>query len=149
MRFPFNLRVYGIVHDQGRILVTREHFRSGLVINKFPGGGVEFGEGIVDALKRELDEELRIKDPSLDHFYTTDFFQRSAFNEDEQLIAVYYSCPFEAVDLEPIEYADEAEDVRLLEKRWVEMENINPQLFTFPVDKYVAELILSRKDSFI
>ena len=54
-----NIRSYGLIIYQKRILVTNE------VINnyhatKFPGGGVESNETPEDALKRELYEELRL-----------------------------------------------------------------------------------------
>ena len=49
----FNIRVYGFLLDDGRVLVTDE-FRLGIYMTKFPGGGLHFGEGTVDCLKREL-----------------------------------------------------------------------------------------------
>ena len=56
----FNIRVYGIlINDKKQILVADEYIRGGLY-TKFPGGGLEFGEGTRDCLKRELKEELGI-----------------------------------------------------------------------------------------
>jgi hypothetical protein len=47
----FNLRVYGIViNDKKQILVADEYIRGGFY-TKFPGGGLEFGEGTRDCLK--------------------------------------------------------------------------------------------------
>ena len=56
----FNIRVYGILKDsQNRILVTDEFIR-GNYFTKFPGGGLEFGEGTRDCLKREFKEEANL-----------------------------------------------------------------------------------------
>jgi 8-oxo-dGTP pyrophosphatase MutT (NUDIX family) len=75
----FNVRVYGILlGENGQVLVTDELIR-GAYITKFPGGGLEFGEGTRDCLKREFKEEMDLDVEVGDHLYTTDFFQMSAF----------------------------------------------------------------------
>ena len=86
----FNLRVYGIlINDKKQILVADEYIRGGFY-TKFPGGGLEFGEGTRDCLKRELKEELGIEAEIGDHIYTTDYFQMSAFRPEDQIISIYY-----------------------------------------------------------
>src|ERR1700759_2553003 len=86
----FNLRVYGIlIRDNGDILVSDEYIR-GNYFTKFPGGGLEFGEGTRDCLKREFKEEIDLEVEVGDHIYTTDFFQMSAFNSQHQIISIYY-----------------------------------------------------------
>ena len=57
---------------------------------KFPGGGLEFGEGTRDCLKREFKEEMDLDVEVGDHIYTTDFFQISAFNPEHQIVSIYY-----------------------------------------------------------
>ncbi|MFN5910799.1 MAG: NUDIX domain-containing protein, partial [Bacteroidota bacterium] len=57
----FNLRVYGIlINDRDEVLVSDE-CRNGFSFTKFPGGGVEVGEGFPQALEREFEEELGIR----------------------------------------------------------------------------------------
>src|SRR5687767_1809370 len=94
----FNVRVYGILlGDNKEVLVSDEFIRGGYY-TKFPGGGLEFGEGTRDCLKREFKEEMDLDVRIGDHIYTTDFFQMSAFSPDQQIIAIYYF----AHALEPI-----------------------------------------------
>src|SRR5688500_1264280 len=94
----FNVRVYGILlDDKKQVLVSDEYIRGGYY-TKLPGGGLEFGEGTRDCLKREFKEEMNLEVEVGDHIYTTDFFQMSAFNPQHQLISIYYF----ARALEPI-----------------------------------------------
>src|SRR5687768_1363505 len=88
--FRFNVRVYGIlVNEQKQVLVSDELIR-GKEYTKFPGGGLEFGEGTRDCLKREFLEEMNLQVDVGQHLYTTDFFQQSAFNPAHQILSIYY-----------------------------------------------------------
>ena len=50
----FNIRVYGLlINEQKQVLVSDELIR-GSYITKFPGGGLEFGEGTRNCLQREF-----------------------------------------------------------------------------------------------
>src|SRR5829696_6537669 len=86
----FNIRVYGIlINDQKQVLVSDEFIR-GKQYTKFPGGGLEYGEGTRDCLRREFLEEMNLKVEVGEHLYTTDHFQQSAFNPEHQIISIYY-----------------------------------------------------------
>lgn len=64
--------VVGVLHEGGQFLVIRrsEKVRApGLIC--FPGGGVELGEGLEQAVRRELMEELGLPVVVLGHFWTT------------------------------------------------------------------------------
>ena len=52
----FSCRVYGVLRDGHKVLLTRSRFGESTFIN-FPGGGVELEEGPGDALRREFVEE--------------------------------------------------------------------------------------------
>ncbi|SHM18062.1 NUDIX domain-containing protein [Mucilaginibacter sp. OK098] len=143
--YPFNVRVYGIlINDAGEVLISDEQ-EYGMRFTKFPGGGLEFGEGLTDGLKREFVEECNINIEVISHFYTTDFFVKSAFN-DSQIISVYYIVK----NIDPINFAiktvvfdfDGEGDV-LQAFRWVKLTDLNPDDFVFPTDKHVAELLIN------
>ncbi|HQY41142.1 MAG TPA: NUDIX domain-containing protein, partial [Ferruginibacter sp.] len=86
----FNVRVYGIlINEKKQVLVSDEYIR-GQYYTKFCGGGLEFGEGTRDCLKREFLEEMNLNIEVTRHLYTTDFFQKSAFHPQQQIISIYY-----------------------------------------------------------
>src|SRR4051812_47529929 len=86
----FNIRVYGIlINEYNRVLVTDELIK-GHEITKFPGGGLEFGEGTIDCIVREFMEETNNVVEVVEHFYTTDYFQVSAYDKSHQIISIYY-----------------------------------------------------------
>lgn len=85
----FTIRVYGLwIHDE-KILLCKEKVQ-GRQVTKFPGGGLEYGEGTTDCLLREFREELHAEIHVLQHFYTTDFFVENAFRPGEQVLSIYY-----------------------------------------------------------
>lgn len=87
--FLFNVRVYGIlINEHGEVLISDERTEN-VSFTKFPGGGLEYGEGLIDALKREFMEETGLEIEVLQHIYTTDFYEKSSFNES-QIISIYY-----------------------------------------------------------
>src|SRR5437868_15346762 len=86
----FNIRVYGILINEKKQVLVSDEFILGAYYTKFCGGGLEKGEGTIDCLKREFMEEMDLKIEVTRHLYTTDFYQRSAFNPDHQIISIYY-----------------------------------------------------------
>ena len=146
--FRFNIRVYGIlINEQQQVLVSDEFIR-GKYYTKFPGGGLEFGEGTRDCLKREFLEEMNLNVEIGDHIYTTDFFQLSAFNPDHQIVSIYYYAralepircairttpfQFDAAQLEVYNATGETETFRFID--WNEFSD---EQVTLPIDKIVA-----------
>lgn len=139
----FNVRVYGLlINEQNQILLVDEE-EQGYRFTKFPGGGLEFGEGLADALKREFMEECNTEINVLEHFYTTDFFVKSAFN-NSQLISVYYrvglaSALNVAVKTKLFDFTDAGDE--LLAFRWKNLDELRPEDITFPIDQHVVELL--------
>jgi len=147
----FNLRVYGIlINEQQQVLVSDELIRGSYII-KFPGGGLEFGEGTRDCLQREFMEEMNLKVEIGEHIYTTDYFQISAFNPQHQIISIYYFAKaleeikaplrnkpfdFDEQQMKVYEATKETETFRLID--W---DDFSAESVTLPIDKVVASLI--------
>ena len=53
----FNVRVYALCILNNKLLTLKEPFAEKMV-TKLPGGGLEFGEGTAECLKREFKEEI-------------------------------------------------------------------------------------------
>lgn len=141
----FTIRIYGLLIDEQSqsILLSKEQIGS-FGFTKFPGGGLEFGEGPKDCLVREFMEEVNIDIEVGPHVYTTDFFQPSAFKANDQLIAIYYQvytqAPMSAIRLDQfdIENNGRIEQQQFL---WVPLTQLQPTMLTFPVDQHVVSLI--------
>ncbi|XCI75648.1 MAG: NUDIX hydrolase [Flavobacteriales bacterium] len=129
-----NIRVYGILEYRGKILLIEESYLQQIIV-KFPGGGLNFGEGLIDALKREFLEELDLPIVIRSHFYTLDFFQPSAFCKQEQFLAIYYKVYTH--DL----YRLKILDPKIIRLYWTPLESLDEDILTLPVDKKVVTLL--------
>lgn len=141
--YPFNIRVYGLlINEQDQILISDEE-EYGFRFSKFPGGGLEYGEGLIDALKREFIEECNAEMEVIEHFYTTDFFCKSVFNES-QVISIYYivknSAPLNLNFKDNVFDFDSDGDI-LQAFRWKNIAELNEDDVTFPTDQKVIELL--------
>lgn len=148
----FNVRVYGILIDSQERLLVSDEFIRGAYITKLPGGGLEIGEGTRDGLAREFMEEANLHITVGDHFYTTDFFQISAFNNTDQIISIYYlvhsdktetiNAKVKAFDFLPEQVADAKGTAEHL--RWVPLSELTEDTMTLPIDKVAIKLLLSK-----
>jgi 8-oxo-dGTP diphosphatase len=140
----FNVRVYGLlINDNNEVLISDEQ-EYGMRFTKFPGGGLEYGEGLIEGLKREFVEECNTGVEVISHFYTTDFFVKSAFN-DSQIISIYYlvkSVSDLRFTTKTMVFDFDGEGDTLQAFRWVKLSNLTIDDFTFPTDQYVANLLI-------
>lgn len=147
----FNIRVYGLLLNEAKQVLVSDELIRGAYITKFPGGGLEFGEGTRDCLQREFMEEVNLKVTIGEHLYTTDFYQQSAFNPAHQIISIYYF----AHALEPIQaplrnkpFDFDEREIELYNKtgetetfRFIDWNEFSADAVTLPIDKVVAELL--------
>ena len=146
-----NLRVYGVlINEKKQVLVSDEYIRGGYY-TKFPGGGLELGEGTRDCLKREFKEEMNLAVEIGDHLYTTDFYQVSAFNPAHQIISIYYTVnALEeiTVPLRTKEFDFDEQQMEIYNRikmtetfRFIDWNDFSAEKVTLPIDKIVASMI--------
>ena len=144
----FNIRVYALIlNDEGDVLLSDEYVLD-RKMTKFPGGGMHFGEGPADCILREALEEFGQEIEIIEHFYTTDFFQRALFYKDHQLISIYYRAKFR--DPPMFRISDRPFDFLALENgsqsfRWSNIDILTNEDLSFPIDKHVLGLLKNNK----
>lgn len=145
--FLFNVRVYGIlINEDNQVLISDERTQS-VSFTKFPGGGLEYGEGIIDALKREFMEECNVQIEIIKHLYTTDFFEKSSFN-DSQIISIYYQVKALApigicLKQNPFDFDEEDTNYDKMEAfRFVDVKMLQKDSLTFKTDQVAWENFL-------
>ncbi len=131
-----NIRIYATVVKDRKVLALHEEY-AGEYLMKFPGGGLEFGESVLECLHREFEEELNLKIQNIEHLYTQEDFLVSRFRENEQLLSIYYLA--EIVDENELLIMDPC-----IEKiEWVSLDtNENP--FLLPIDRIAFEKLKAR-----
>ena len=140
----FVIRVYAIIINEKHEALLSDEYMLDTLMTKFPGGGLEFGEGPVDCLRREAIEEFGQEIEILSHFYTTDFYQKSLFHDNAQLICIYYMAKFVA----PIQFKisdksfDFSENINGSQSfRWRSIKELEPNELTYPIDRKVVGLL--------
>ena len=129
----FNARCYALIRsNKNRVLVMMERWQ-GVGLNKFPGEGLELGEGLLECIYREIDEEfLESERLNYKHLYTPTHCFASRFKPTEQLLLNYFASE---------ELANEElwtlipGDENLLGMKWLELKAENASWFTLESDR--------------
>lgn len=136
------IRIYGILLHDEKVLISDEYIKKNK-ITKFPGGGLQFGEGTIDALKREFIEELRQPVEIIRHYYTTDFFVASSFHVRTQVISIYYL--LRALGNIVFQTSSVPHDYVLREGsqsfRWLHYKQVNEEQFSLIIDRKVGDML--------
>lgn len=140
----FNVRVYGLIFNEQKEVLLADEYQMDMKMTKFPGGGLQFGEGTIDCLRREAMEEFGQDIEVTGHFYTLDYFQPSMFYTDYQLLSIYYKAKFP----KPVQFkiSDKPFDFSELKNgnisfRWKPVDYMSSADMTLPVDKVVADML--------
>lgn len=141
----FNIRVYGIHINQANEVLLADEYQLDTRMTKFPGGGLKFGEGPADCLKREAIEELGQEIDIIRHFYTTDFFQKALYYDDHQLISIYYLMKFKRsvrfkISTKAFDFPEDKNGN--ISFRFLPVEKLKSTDLTFPIDRIVATMII-------
>lgn len=138
----FTIRVYGLLINQYNEILISDEYVLETNMTKFPGGGLEFGEGPVDCLQREFKEECNGQEiENIRHYYTTDFYQKALFFEDTQILSIYYLADLK----KPLQFkiSEKPFDFEIMNNlgqsfRWVKIKDLKEGDITFPIDKFVV-----------
>jgi len=151
----FNIRVYILLLDEQReSLLLSDEIVDGGHYTKFPGGGLEYGEGILDCLHREALEEFGQDVEVIRQFYTSENFVESRFVPGDQIICVYYECALQAdhngrrlprfrVAERPFDFVEFRE--REESFRWRRLDEIEPEEMSLPLDREVLARLLEER----
>jgi 8-oxo-dGTP pyrophosphatase MutT (NUDIX family) len=146
----YNIRVYALLLNERKEILLSDEYQMDMKMVKFPGGGMEKGEGTIDCLQREAMEEFGQSLINISHFYTTDYYQPALFFKDTQLVSIYYLADFS----EEIQFRVSRKSFDILDMkngqqsfRWVPLSNIKEEDLTFPIDRKVIRLLKDQAGS--
>jgi ADP-ribose pyrophosphatase YjhB (NUDIX family) len=150
----FNVRVYMVVTrtsertGEQEVLVSYERLPMGGVM-KFPGGGLEWGEGAKACIRREAIEELGQAVQVGELLHVSEGAHVSSFDPSHQVVAVHYEATLEG----PVAFDDDGvlEDVfgkriALMTQRlgWRNVHELAARDFSFASDREAWEAWLRR-----
>ncbi|MGK0407659.1 MAG: ADP-ribose pyrophosphatase YjhB (NUDIX family) [Roseivirga sp.] len=139
----FTIRVYGLLISEESLLLSQENI-FGSIYTKLPGGGLEFGEGTIECVQREFEEEANLNISVEKHFYTTEDFVASAFNSQMQVMSIYYlvSCK----DLSPLLHLPKSDFKKHGDQKlyWKKLSDLSTEDVDLSIDKIVVEKLLSK-----
>jgi ADP-ribose pyrophosphatase YjhB (NUDIX family) len=139
----FTGRVYGRLVREGSEVLISDEKQENYRFTKFPGGGLELGEGVIDCLKREFMEELNQPIEVVRLLHVVEEAVQSKFRPWQQVISIYYQviCSGDykfRTDLtrDDLEHKDQYEVFS-----WQSIETLNPNQLTFIADKEIVDVL--------
>lgn len=129
------VRVYGLLlNANNEVLISDERHRD-MNFTKFPGGGLELGEGVTQALLREFQEECELKISRFELLHVTEEVVTSMF-DGSQVIGIYYRVFSDDTLCKPIKTKlfdfEQGSDQSF---RWVPANHLSAEDLTFEMDQ--------------
>ena len=145
----YNIRVYAIIINEHREILLSDEYQLDMKMVKFPGGGMEKGEGTLNCLQREAMEEFGQSLINIRHYYTTDYYQPALFFKDTQLLSIYYLADFSEeirfrVSRKPFDIPERKNGQQSF--RWVPLSGVTEEDLTFPIDRKVIRMLKNPPD---
>lgn len=117
-----------IFNPSGKVLLCKSHkWENKYVI---PGGHIELGEKMEDALRREVYEETKLNIYDIQLISLKESIFSDKFHEEKHFIFIDYLCKTDSTE---VKLNDEAE-----EYRWVDLDNIEE----YDLGGFVKELLI-------
>lgn len=137
-RLQIRPAAYGLIVHEGRLLLMGNRHVDRLSL---PGGGVEAGELLADAVRREIAEEvgIQVEIGRLAGFHEA-FFYYDPGDEAFHSLLFYFHCTPLTFDLLPDDQVDDAESTH---PHWRPLETLTPQMFVNHGELILAMLGLS------
>ena len=121
-------RVYGIlINDRQEVLISDEF--------------IEKNEGIIDALKREFQEELNTSILSYDFLFFNDYFQQSSFDSEVQVTCFYYIVSCTEIDKLGLTQYDLPLTKDGEYQKWISLATLKDSDLSFPVDQHALKCL--------
>lgn len=128
-KLSFRPSVYGVIMRKGKVLLSKQW--DGY---DFPGGGMELGETIAQALAREVREETGLRIVARNLLTVRNSFFK--YRDEEvyvQSILMYYACRITGGTLST-KYFDKDEKNYASMAEWIDIRNVGRLKFYNPVD---------------
>jgi nucleoside triphosphatase len=132
-RFPEPTVGALVFNEEDQILLVKTHKWKGKYT--IPGGHVELGESLLEALKREIREEIGLELSSEKYLCCQEFIFDECFWEKKHFIFFDFIC---RVDGEEVKLNDEAQAYT-----WVDLEDV----YKYPIDDYLRHSLDLIRDS--
>lgn len=125
-KFKFRPSVYGLIRNGNKICVCRNKSNGKCW---FPGGGIELGESLRDALLREIDEETGLPDVQIGRQVGVleNFFYYGPTDEAMHAFLIFYECSSEQTALKS---NDEVQDDEARDFQWLEIAQLTKDDFS-------------------
>lgn len=121
-----------IFNPDGKVLLCKSHKWNHKYV--IPGGHIELGEKMEDALRREVLEETGLHIYDIKLISLIESIYSNAFHEKKHFIFIDYTCKTDSSDVQLNEEADAYE--------WVDLEEIE----NYDLGGFVKELLLKLKN---